>query len=85
MEYTDATQAGHWLSVREAAAVAGVSRQSVHRWIAQGRVSAVAGDDGYRVDSAELTDFLVLRRAAYLAGVTVSTLETWTGDAGATA
>ena len=72
-----------WVSVPEAAALAGVTRQAVHWWIAQGRLTAVPTDDGYRIDRAELSRFLAERRAARAIGVKLDTLRQWADEAGA--
>jgi excisionase family DNA binding protein len=74
---------GHdWVTVKEAAALARVSRQTVHLWIAHGRVQAVQTDDGdLRLDTEEFDRFLTMRRAASVAGVRFDTLRHWVDDA----
>jgi excisionase family DNA binding protein len=76
---------GGSVSVREAAALANVSSQAVHKWIAQGRVQSHQADDGYRIDIEELAQFLALRRAAASVGINVATLLQWNEETGAPA
>jgi excisionase family DNA binding protein len=75
----DQANSGHdWVTVKEAAARAEVSRQTVRQWIAHGRVQAVQTDDGdLRLDLEELDRFLTMRRAAFVAGIKIETLRHW--------
>jgi DNA-binding transcriptional MerR regulator len=85
MEDTQTTRGHGGLSVEEAAIVAEVSRQTVHYWIAQGRLQPLRTDDGDRLDPEALLQFLALRRAATAVGITVDTLLQWTEEARETA
>jgi transposase len=76
---------GGRVSVKEAAALAGVSVQTVRNWLAQGRVQPLQTADGDQIDLEELARFLALRRAAAAAGITLDTLRQWTGESGARA
>lgn len=72
---------GRWLTVAEAAAVAGVSVQAVHGWIARGALEEAWTDDGHRrVDAAALGELLALRRAAGGAGIRLETLRRWVDE-----
>lgn len=75
---------GRRVTVKEAAALAEVSCQTVHNWIAQGRVQPLQTDDGARLDLEELGRFLAMRRAASAVGIQIDTLLHWTDEAGAT-
>ena len=65
------------LTVPEAAALAGVSRQAVHAWFAQGHLTPINTGRGYRIDREEFRRFLAERRAAAAVGVKVATLRQW--------
>jgi excisionase family DNA binding protein len=73
------------LTVAEAAACAGVARQTVYGWLARGRLRPVPTDDGDRVCAADLADFLAARRAAGAAGVRVETVLAWSHESAADA
>jgi len=66
-----------WLTVEEAAGVAGVSRQTVYSWIERGRLLPRAADDGKSIDAGELERLKATRRAAWATGVHVDTLLRW--------
>ena len=68
---SDATD--RWLTVAEAAAVAGVSRQAVYGWAARGRL-ALAPTDGGRIAAGELSRLLAVRRVADRTGLAQRTL-----------
>jgi excisionase family DNA binding protein len=70
----------NWISVQEAAARAEVSRQTIHNWMALGRIRPLATDDGYRIDSEEFQQFLTMRRTASRVGIKVDTLQHWVGE-----
>ena len=83
MQGDQANRAPGWVTVKEAAALARVSRQTVHLWIAHGRVKAVPTDDGdLRLDTEEFDRFLTMRRAASVAGVRLETLRHWMDQTG---
>jgi excisionase family DNA binding protein len=69
-----------WMSVQEAAALAGVSRQTIHNWMALGRLRPLVTDDGYRINAGELEHFLAMRQAASRAGIKLDTLQQWTSE-----
>jgi predicted site-specific integrase-resolvase len=62
------------------AALAGVSPQPVHNWLAQGRVRAFRTAGGCRIDREELARFPARRRAAAAARIQLDTLRHWTDD-----
>ncbi|HEY7030277.1 MAG TPA: helix-turn-helix domain-containing protein [Thermomicrobiales bacterium] len=71
-----------WLTVGEAARVAGVHRYTVYGWITRGRLKMLPTDDGtHRIAAADLERLLAARRAAAAVGVRVDTLLHW-GDEG---
>jgi excisionase family DNA binding protein len=70
-----------WLTVEEAARVAGVSRQAVYGWIGRGRLQPVPTDDGVRIDADDLSRLLAARRAAANVGVGVATVLRWAEEA----
>jgi len=70
------------ISVSEAATRAGVSRQAVHQWFAQGRLAPIQTDDGYRIELDALSRFLTERRAAAAVGIKLDTLRQWSAEAG---
>ena len=74
-----------WMSVREAAALAGVTGQTIYNWIAQGRLHPLQTDHGHQIDCEEFGRFLAVRRAAAATGITLDTLRHWTGEASAIA
>jgi excisionase family DNA binding protein len=80
MSETQGTVGRNWISVREAAARAEVSRQTIHNWIALGRIHLLATDDGYRINADEFEQFLAMRRAASRVGIKVDTLQHWSGE-----
>ena len=73
------------VSVKEAAALAKVSLQTVHNWLTQGRLHPIRTDEGCRIDLEELAQFLAMRRAAAAAGITIDTLQQWTNETSASA
>jgi hypothetical protein len=75
---------GH-LTVAEAAARAGVTRQAIHKWIAYGRLQPRLSDHGYLLDGGELARFLAVREASSEVGVKVDTLQHWMDAAELTA
>jgi DNA-binding transcriptional MerR regulator len=79
------TETNGQVSVKEAAALAKVSPQTVHNWMTHGRLQPLQTADGYRVDLEELAHFLAMRRAAAAAGITLDTLRQWTKETSATA
>lgn len=81
MQSNDEANRGHGLvSVKDAAALAGVSRQTVHNWIAHQRVKPFQTDHGSRLDIDGLHQFLSMRRAASEVGIKLDTLRQWTDD-----
>jgi excisionase family DNA binding protein len=66
-----------WLSVSEAARIAGVHRYTVYNWIERGRLQALPGDDGYRIKTTDLNRYLATRRAAAAVGIRMGTLLMW--------
>jgi predicted site-specific integrase-resolvase len=69
---------GHaWLSVEDAAHVAGVSRQALYGWIERGRVRIVLTEEGYRVAARDVTRECALRRTAAQVGISQRTLRQW--------
>ncbi|MEA2512191.1 MAG: Helix-turn-helix domain [Thermomicrobiales bacterium] len=77
---------GMWLTVAEAARIAGVHRYTVYDWFGRGRLQPLRCDDGtYRIAVADLDRYLATRRAAAAAGVRLHTLLRWTDEADAAA
>jgi excisionase family DNA binding protein len=70
-----------WLTVEEAARVAGVSRQTVYSWIERGRLQLRAADEGKSIDAGDLERLKATRRAAWATGVHVDTLLRWIDEA----
>jgi excisionase family DNA binding protein len=85
MQDSRPTETNGHVSVKEAAALAKVSLQTVHNWMAQGRLQPLRTADGYRVDLEELAQLLAMRRAAAAAGITLDTLKQWADETSATA
>ena len=79
------TESNGQVSVKEAAALAKVSLQTVHNWMAHGRLHPLRTADDYRVDLEELAQLLAMRRAAAAAGISLDTLRQWTDESSGTA
>ena len=77
-----ATETRGRVSVKEAAALAGVSPQTIHTWRDRGWFRATRTPAGDRIDLAEFGEFLALRRAAAMVGIRVETLLRWADGAG---
>jgi hypothetical protein len=71
-----------WLSISDAATLAGVSRQAVHGWIARGHLTIVRSDDasGSWLDATRFTQFLAERAVAVTKGVRIETVRHWQVD-----
>jgi hypothetical protein len=69
-------------SVRVAAATARVTRQAVHRWIAQGHLTVVQHADprGTWIDAAAFARFVATRQDAHAVGVRIETVCHWRRD-----
>jgi hypothetical protein len=67
------------LSVSEAAAMAGVTRQAVHAWIARGHLTVVPSADlsGIWLEATTVARFLAARHAARTVGVRIETVRQW--------
>lgn len=66
-----------WMSLRDVARAAGVSRQAVSRWVATGRLQAISTAAGYRVAADDVERLLALRRTAAQIGVHPRTVQRW--------
>ncbi|HEY7029890.1 MAG TPA: helix-turn-helix domain-containing protein [Thermomicrobiales bacterium] len=65
------------LSVGDAAASAGVSRQTIYSWIRRGYFAAECVDGCYRIDATEFERLRAIREAAAAAGVRIRTARRW--------
>jgi excisionase family DNA binding protein len=69
-------------TVAEAAARAGVSRQTVHDWIRRGHLTAIRTDDeAIRVSGAALDRMVDLRKVAASSHLRLETMRQWTEGA----
>jgi predicted site-specific integrase-resolvase len=66
-----------WLTVCEAARLAGVTPQAVYGWIDRGRLCPRLTEGEYRVDADDLFRLLAAKRAATVAGVGLGTMLRW--------
>ncbi|MEA2597605.1 MAG: Helix-turn-helix domain [Thermomicrobiales bacterium] len=81
MHDDEATPARAWLTVEEAARIAGVHRYSVYKWIRWGWLAPLPADDGrFRIAADDLARLLATRRAAADLGVRPRTLRNWAAD-----
>jgi excisionase family DNA binding protein len=70
---------GAWLRIAEAAALAGVRRQTVHQWVRRRHVLAARVGGAWWIERASLERLVRLRAGAAGAGVRVDTLLHWAG------
>lgn len=69
-----------WVSVSQAAAIAEVSKQAVHQWIAKGWLQPLQTDDVLLLEVRALREFLTRRQTASAAGIKVATLSRWVDE-----